>query len=127
MSKMGERFLVLEETAVELDGIDPELGNQFRITNGLPQPGPSQAGGSGAPLESTSPVGPVEGHEIRMAVGDQDVRAVCTCGQFTSEVDWDGIDSMVVRIREHLGSDEATSDDGIPAKAPSRLPWRRVG
>ncbi len=127
MSKMGERFLVLEETAVELDGIDPELGNQFRITNGLPQPDPLQAVGTGDPLESTAPAGPVEGHEIRMTVGDQDVRAVCSCGLFASEVDWDRIDTLVVRIRGHLGSDEATSDDGIPAMAPSRLPDREVG
>jgi hypothetical protein len=121
---MGERFLVLEETAVELDGIDPELGNRFRITNGLPQPAPSQAVGVGASLGSSA--GPAEGHEIRMTVGDRDVRAECSCGQFASEVDWDGIDTMVVRIREHLGSDEATSTDGIPM-VPSRLPERRVG
>jgi len=127
VSKMGERFLVLEETAVELDGIDPQLGNQFRITNGLPQAAPSEAAGTGASLGSTSSAGPPEGHEIRMAVGDQDVRAECSCGQFASEVDWDGIDTLVVRIREHLGSDEATSDDGIPAKVPSRLPERKVG
>jgi hypothetical protein len=125
---MGERFLVLEETAAGLDGIDPELGNRFRITNGLPLAGGSQVAGGGSSLESTPSSMSSKGHEIRMVVGDDDVRAECTCGQLSSEVDWDGIDTMVIRIREHLGSDDdATSVDGIPTRAPSRMPERRVG
>ena len=40
MSAMGERFLILEETADALDVIDPELATKFRVVNGLPvQPG----------------------------------------------------------------------------------------
>jgi hypothetical protein len=62
-----------------------------------------------------------------MVVGDHDVCAECTCGQWSSEVDWDGIDTMVIRIREHLGTDDATSGNGIPAKAPSGLSVRRAG
>lgn len=126
MSRMGERFLVLEETAVGLDGIDPELGNRFRIANGLPGPSSPAAGGAASPGSPTS-AGPAEGHEIRMVVGDQDVRAECTCGHWSSEVDWDGIDTMVIRIRGHLGSNDATSNDGITAKAPPGLSERRVG
>jgi hypothetical protein len=123
VSRMGERFLVLEETAVELDGIDPELGNRFRMANGLPDPGPSPVGRSGASLEPTTSAD----HEIRMVVGDDDVRAECRCGHWSSAVDWDRIDTMVIRIRDHLGTDAATSDDGITVKAPSRLSDRRVG
>ena len=36
MSAMGERFLILEETADALDVMDPELARQFRLVNGLP-------------------------------------------------------------------------------------------
>ena len=116
---MGERFLVLEETAAELDAIDPELGNRFRTTNGLPDPDLSSA--SRASLPSTTSAIPTDGHDIRMVVGDRDVRAECACGQWSTEVDWDRIDTMVFRIREHLGSEHATSGDGIPATAPSKL------
>ena len=38
MSAMGERFLILEETADALDVIDPELATKFRLVNGLPGP-----------------------------------------------------------------------------------------
>ena len=36
MSAMGDRLLLLEDTADALDAIDPELANQFRLVNGLP-------------------------------------------------------------------------------------------
>ena len=65
-----------------------------------------------------------------MVVEDRDVRADCTCGQWSTEVDWDGIDTMVIRIREHLGSEDATSDDGIPRRrrqgSPSGEPAEKL-
>ena len=38
MSRMGERFLVLDEAAAALDAVDPQSAAQFRLTNGLPAP-----------------------------------------------------------------------------------------
>ncbi len=130
MSAMGERFLILEETADALDVIDPELAVQFRMVNGLPKPAPvEQAPGPGAPELEVSP-GPPKRHEIRMDVGDRQIRTDCACGEWSSVVEWDEIDTMVVQIREHLGSVYATSDDGITAPNASDSPTvteKRVG
>lgn len=127
VSAMGERFLILEETADALDVIDPELAVQFRVVNGLPRrPREEMAAGGSAP-ELKASVSPPKRHEIRMDVGDHHVRSDCTCGEWTSEVDWDGIDTMVVQIREHLGSVHATSDDGVTTTAASTRSEKRVG
>jgi hypothetical protein len=124
---MGERFLVLDEAATALDAVDPSLAEQFRIANGLPASGPVGGSGGGASTGPTASAAPLEGHDIRMAVDDRVVRAECSCRTWTSEVDWDGIDVMVSRIRQHVGSDGATSQDGIEVDAPSSLPESWAG
>ncbi len=118
MSAMGEQFLILEETADALDVIDPELAVQFRLVNGLPrQPRQELLGASAAPEpEATSAATPH--HEIRMDVGDRQIRSDCSCGAWTSVVAWDEIDTIVTQIREHLGSVQASTGDGITATAP---------
>jgi hypothetical protein len=122
VSAMGERFLILEETAEALDVIDPELAVQFRVVNGLPgQPREEMEAGPTAP-ELMGSMSLAESHEIRMDVGDHQIRCDCTCGAWHCEVDWDEIDTMVAQIRGHLGSMRATSDDGITAAAPSVSP-----
>jgi hypothetical protein len=127
---MGERFLILEETADALDVIDPELAVQFRAVNGLPrQPREDTATGPSA-AELDAPMGTPRRHEIRMDVGDQQIRTDCTCGEWSSAVEWDEIDTMVVEIREHLGSVHAISHDGIAATPSSLSPTvteKRVG
>jgi hypothetical protein len=111
---MGERFLILEETADALDVIDPELAVQFRLVNGLPAPQREALPGSvDAPqLERSSPS---VSHEIRMDVGARQIASDCSCGAWSSAVDWDDIDSLVIEIRGHLGSVQASSEDGIVA------------
>jgi hypothetical protein len=123
---MGERFLILEETADALDVIDPELAVQFRVVNGLPAR-EEMAVGANAPA-SAEPMSPASRHEIRMDVGDLQIRCACACGAWLSAVDWDDIDTMVAQIRGHLGSVRGTSDDGITAAATSlTLSEKRVG
>ena len=56
-------------------------------------------------------------HEIRMDVGDHQIASACSCGAWSSSVDWDDIDSLVTAIRGHLGSVQASSADGIMATA----------
>ena len=130
MSAMGERFLILEETADALDVIDPELATKFRVVNGLPiEPREEMAGGP-APAEFMGSECPATDHEIRMDVGDRQIRCECTCEAWGSAFDWDEIDTMVVQIRAHLGAVRATSGDGItatPALVSPRLSEKRVG
>ena len=130
MSAMGERFLILEETADALDVIDPELATKFRVVNGLPfQPREELADGS-TPAESKGSGRTATSHEIRMDVGDSQILCDCTCEAWSSAFDWDEIDTMVVQIREHLGAVRATSGDGItatPAPVSPRLYEKRVG
>ena len=115
VSAMGERFLILEETADALDVIDPELAVQFRLVNGLPG-GPRDVlpESFDAPELETSAT-PPKPHEIRMDVGARQITSDCSCGAWASAVDWDDIDTMVIKIREHLGSVQASSGDGIQA------------
>jgi hypothetical protein len=121
---MGERFLVLDEAAAALDGVDPGLAEQFRLTNGLPRPpGAALAGGGEA---GSTPVADADvDHEIRMEVDDDGIRCDCSCGLWSSQVDLDAVDTMVIRIRHHLGTAPATSDDGI--RSTSTIAERRVG
>ena len=107
------------------------LAEQFRITNGLPAPAPVGGCRRRGVARVDGVGGPAEGHEIRMAVGDRDVRCRLLLRAWASEVDWDGIDTMVVRIRQHLGSVTPPPSDGIhggdggDAHRPSRR-LRRV-
>ncbi len=125
VSAMGERFLILEETADALDVIDPELAVQFRLVNGLPGPDErSESLGARPPEPSTTPPKP---HEIRMDVGADQITSDCSCGTWTSAVDGDDIDTMVIQIRQHLGSVHASSEDGILAAGPPTGAQTQVG
>jgi hypothetical protein len=121
VSAMGERFLILEETADAFDVIDPEMAVQFRVANGLPTQ-PREVTAELTAPELIGSMSPAKRHEIRMDVGEHQIRCDCTCGAWHSAVDWDEIDTMVAQIRRHLGSVHATSDDGITAAATSVSP-----
>ncbi len=133
MSAMGERLLILEETADALDVIDPELAVHFRVVNGLPRdPSKEMAAVEPGSARSGPSQGPPRRHEMRMDVGEYRIRTECSCGEWASAVDWDEIDEMVVRIREHVGSAPASTapGEGIPAVgSPSRpvVAEKRVG
>jgi hypothetical protein len=119
MSAMGERFLLLEETADALDVINPELATQFRVVNGLPGPASvSVPGWADAPTADATPEVPVH-HEIAMTVEDDRIRSTCSCGGWATDVRWDDLEAMVLQVREHLGAAEASTRDGIPAAGPS--------
>ncbi len=95
MGAMGERFLLLEDTADALDTIDPQLARQFRLVNGLPpvadvEPGIAEPGFPG----------------VHVASIDEDadgIRVDCSCGAWRAEVGWDEIDDLVVAARSHFG------------------------
>ena len=103
MSAMGERFLLLEETADALDVIDPELARQFRLVNGLPFAGLGVAW----PGQSSSipPGGVATGHAASIDEGPDGIRVACSCGDWHAEVGWDEIDELVVAARAHFGSE----------------------
>jgi hypothetical protein len=118
---MGERFLILEDTADALDLIDPELAVHFRIVNGLPR-----RSGDGVPdrsgeVELEPAAAPSRHHEIRMDVGDDHIRSDCSCGEWSHTVGWDEIDVMVTHVREHVGSAQASSGDGLAPAGPSAV------
>jgi hypothetical protein len=119
---MGERLLILEETADALDVIDPELAVHFRVVNGLPRdPWKEMPAGPGsAPLESAAVL--PKRHEMRMDVGEHQIRTECSCGEWTDAVSWDRINDMVTRIRDHVGSAPVSGDDGILAVGSSDRP-----
>lgn len=139
MGAMGERFLILEETADALDVIDPELAMQFRSVNGLPRPQsatpdrPTAPGVGAVVLDPPSAPGAhheIRMHEIRMDVRDDRIRADCTCGGWTCVVGWDDMDDMVAGIRQHVGGGQAYSEDGIAPPEPAAAPLafeKRVG
>ena len=130
MSAMGERFLILEETADALDVIDPELASKFRVVNGLPIQLREEIAEGSTPAEFRGSERPATSHEIRMDVEDRQILCDCTCETWSASFDWDEIDTMVVQIREHLGAVRATSGDGIaatPAPVSPRLYEKRVG
>ncbi len=119
MSAMGERFLILEETADALDVIDPELAVHFRTVNGLPRmPRDAMyADPEVLPLEAAAAT---KHHEIRMDVGDDRIRSDCSCGAWSSTVDWDEIDVMVTEVREHVGSArESGADVTVTTESPT--------
>jgi hypothetical protein len=116
MGAMGERFLILEETADALDVIDPELAVHFRTVNGLPKlPGGSDARHRESAVASTH-------HEIHMDVGDATIRSDCSCGMWSDTVGWDEIDTMVTRVRAHVGSTRMPSGDAMVTSESSPAP-----
>ena len=124
---MGELFLELEEAADELDAMQPELGKRFRIANGLPLKDDPAEARDGSPTGTKAGPGGTDGHDIRMVVDDEAVRGACACGRFTAEVGLDEIDTMVLAIREHLGSAPATSDHMISVEDASQRTERKAG
>jgi hypothetical protein len=126
VSRMGDRFLVLEETAHALGSLDPALAQRFRLANGLPaedhpdDPVSRAARGSG-PADARGD------HRIELEVGERSVRCACSCGAWATEVDAHRIDHLVRRIRAHLGSAAGRSDDGLPSGRRPAPPDRLVG
>jgi len=114
MSRMGERFQVLDRTAAALDVLAPELAEQFRTTNGLPYPTTAPTA-----LRVAAAERPVPEHEIAMTVVGGIVRSSCSCGSWASVVGVDDVGSMVVAVRVHLGGAAATSGGGLPAPTPA--------
>lgn len=102
MSAMGERFLLLEETADALDLIDPELARQFRLVNGLPFVG---LDGVALPERLDPSWGVATGHAASIAEGPDGIRVACSCGEWRAEVGWDEIDDLVVAARVHFGTE----------------------
>jgi hypothetical protein len=105
MSAMGDRLLLLEDTADALDVIHPELANQFRLVNGLPVMGVGS--GSSAPTVAGGSTGP----DVHVAAIDEfpdTIRVSCSCGRWESEVAWDRIDDLVTSARRHFGTIEGS-------------------
>jgi hypothetical protein len=110
MSAMGERFLILEETADALDVMDPELARQFRLVNGLPGLSTNEVPAHQDP--PVSPEAPSRQHRIHM---DDDVDGIlveCSCGDWSAAVGWDAIDELVAAVREHLAA-QGTLDEAF--------------
>jgi len=129
VSAMGDMFLVLEEAADALGAIDPEAAMKFRVVNGLPaDPRSAMPADPAGPANKSIVIdaggAPPEHHEIRMVVGDDQIRSECTCGTWTCVVDWDEMSDMVVRIRDHVGHAPASSGDGITPAPPATIPLR---
>ena len=128
MSAMGERFLLLEETADALDVIDPELARQFRLVNGLPF-----AGLDGVPRpERLDPSRRVAtGHAASIDEGPEGIRVACSCGEWRAEVGWDEIDDLVVAARADFGmeggpildADAVRGDEPGAADSPPIRRW----
>jgi hypothetical protein len=105
MSAMGDRLLLLEDTADALDAIDPDLGNQFRLVNGLPD-GYSAAVSRAGPLPP-DPIGPAPAaHVASVEDGPDGVRVACSCGRWQADVGWDEIDDLVVAARAHFATED---------------------
>jgi hypothetical protein len=128
MSAMGERFLLLEDTADALDVIDPELARQFRLVNGLPYPG---LGGVPLPerLDPSWRMG--AGHAASIDESPDGIRVDCSCGGWHASVGWDEIDDLVVAARAHFGmeggpilnADAGRSDETGAAGPPPIRRW----
>jgi hypothetical protein len=124
MSAMGERFLLLEDTADALDAIDAELARQFRLVNGLPAVGSDADPGPGNGEPGFPGV-----HVASISEDDDGIRVECSCGAWRAEVGWDEIDDLVLAARTHFGVesgsvlDEATRILSAPFGAP---PDRKV-
>jgi hypothetical protein len=101
MSAMGDRLLLLENTADELAAVDPDLARRFRQANGLP-------------VADRPDVGP-GGHMASVDETPEGIRVACSCGRWNAEVGWDRIDELVVEAREHFGSEGGGVADAEPA------------
>jgi hypothetical protein len=116
MSAMGDRFLLLEETADALDVIDPDLSRQFRLVNGLPLVGDGDV--------------PWPGPTTHVAAIDDDaggMRVTCSCGEWSADVSWDEIDDLVVAARDHFGTATGSVlDHGDQPEADGPVPSRQV-
>jgi hypothetical protein len=124
VSAMGERFLILEATADAIEVIDPGLARKFRVINGLPSEPREDEAEELTPTELRGSKDPARDHEIRMDVVDRRIHCECTCEGWSSAFDSDEIDTMVVQIRAHLGTDHASSEDGIKVTPTSVSPRR---
>jgi hypothetical protein len=100
MSAMGDRLLLLEDTAEALDAIDPELANQFRLVNGLPD-GYFEAL-SRADHAQPSDAEPSATHVASVDDGPHGIRVSCSCGRWQADVGWDEIDDLVEAARAHF-------------------------
>lgn len=98
MSAMGERFLLLEDTADALDTIDPDLARRFRLVNGLPS-----AGAGAQPEPGIAEPGFPGVHVASIDEDAAGLRVECSCGGWRAEVGWDEIDDLVVAARSHFG------------------------
>jgi hypothetical protein len=100
MSAMGDRLLLLEDTADALDAIDPELANQFRLVNGLPDgyfEAVNRAGGA-EPTDADASAT----HVASVDDGPDGIRVSCSCGQWQAAVGWEEIDDLVEAARTHF-------------------------
>jgi hypothetical protein len=107
---MGERFLILEETADALDVMDPELARQFRLVNGLP--GLSTNEGATHPGPRVSTEAQPRQHRVHMDDDADGVLVQCSCGDWSAAVGWDAIDDLVAAVREHLAA-QGTLDEAF--------------
>jgi hypothetical protein len=116
MSAMGERFLILEETADALDVMDPELARQFRLVNGLPGLSMNEVPASEEPRASSET--PSRQHRIRMDDDADGILVECSCGDWSAAVGWDEIDELVSAVREHLAAQDTVDEAFLVVDGP---------
>jgi hypothetical protein len=116
MSAMGERFLILEETADALDVMDPELARQFRLVNGLPGL-PTNEVASGQEPPASSEALPRQ-HRIHMDDDADGILVECSCGDWSAAVGWDEIDELVAAVREHLATQDTLDEAFLVVNGP---------
>jgi hypothetical protein len=107
---MGERFLILEETADALDVMDPDLARQFRLVNGLPGLSTNVDSTDHDPRMSSETL--PRQHRIHMDDDADGILVECSCGDWSAAVGWDAIDELVAAVREHLAA-QGTLDEAF--------------
>jgi hypothetical protein len=115
---MGERFLILEETAEALDVMDPDLARQFRFVNGLPKHATEEA-----PAEPDAPVSSralPRQHQIHMDDDADGILVECSCGDWSTAVGWDQIDELVTAVRGHLAAQDTVDEAFLVGSDPNR-------
>ncbi len=119
MSAMGDRLLLLEDTADALDAIDPELADQFRLVNGLPD-GYFEAL-TRADQAEPSDADALATHVASVDDGPDGIRVSCSCGRWQATVGWEEIDVLVEAARTHLPTPGASIlDQGATSPAAAR-------
>jgi hypothetical protein len=108
MSAMGERFLILEETAEALDVMDPDLARQFRFVNGLADLRAEEVLAEPDPRMSSGAL--PRQHRIRMDDDADGILVECSCGDWSTAVGWDGIDDLVAAVRDHLAAQDTPDE-----------------